>query len=472
MYPSGISKNGGEASEFILPSGAVLVGGFLPSIGYSESIGVDDENRYDAKEYPDDFYEGMTASGFGNNTAFSASVTIHIPEEYTANSVGELVDETVTDGIRTAVWKSDYPVEWLNVICGKWKVKRGNGTALFYHPAHEYNVDEIVEALDAAREHYSEWFFPFPWKELKVSEFAAHASYAQGLPTNITFSEGIGFLAKSDPRTRVAFFVTAHEAAHQWWGNLLVPGKGPGGNILSEGMAHFSTILLLEEERGLRERIEFCRRIESTYGWQRRVNSEKPMVKTIGSRSGDGTVTYDKGGWVFWMLLNHMGRDNALAGLQAFIRKYHHNPDHPVLQDFVQTMREFAPDRDAYDAFTRQWFFEVVVPEYNLIDPKQTDLGDGKWEVTVEVKNKGTGRMPVEVCASKGKRFPDEDQPEKDDGKSSKDEEYQDARVVLDLVAGESKTATIRCNFKPARVLVDPDALVLQLRREEAQKEL
>ena len=44
--------------------------------------------------------------------------------------------------------------------------------------------------------------------------------------------------------------VTAHEAAHQWWGNILVPGMGPGGNILSEGMAHFSTALLIDQIKG------------------------------------------------------------------------------------------------------------------------------------------------------------------------------------------------------------------------------
>ena len=50
-------------------------------------------------------------------------------------------------------------------------------------------------------------------------------------------------------------------------------------------------------------------------------------------------MTYDKGGWVFWMLLNHMGRDRALQGLHAFIATYHNNADHPVLQDFVESMR-------------------------------------------------------------------------------------------------------------------------------------
>ena len=61
-------------------------------------------------------------------------------------------------------------------------------------PGHRYNVDEIRECLDAARRYYSEWFFPYPWKELKLSEFPAWPRYAQGFPTNITFSEGVGFL--------------------------------------------------------------------------------------------------------------------------------------------------------------------------------------------------------------------------------------------------------------------------------------
>jgi len=112
--------------------------------------------------------------------------------------------------------------------------------------------------LDAARKWYSAWFGEYPWKVLKVSQFPNLASYAQGFATNISFSEGIGFLTKSDPRSRWASLVVAHESAHQWWGNLLLPGKGPGGNILAEGMAHFSSILLFEQVYGLRDRIELC----------------------------------------------------------------------------------------------------------------------------------------------------------------------------------------------------------------------
>jgi ABC-2 type transport system permease protein len=486
-FPAGASKNGGALGQFILPSGAVLTSfgpEFVPAVGFLEGVGIDKDNKADAKVWPDDWYVGVTKSGFGNDAACTTHVTLHVPEAYTANSVGVLESESVENGVRTAVWRSDYPVEFFNVICGKWAVKRGEGTALYYWPGHSWNVDEMVEALDGARRWYSEWFMPFPWKELKLSEFADHSTYAQGFPTDITFSEGIGFLAKSDPRARVAFMVTAHESAHQWWGNLLVPGEGPGGNLLSEGMAHFSTILLFQQMRGERERIEFLKRIETSYNRQRQVDSEKPLVKIDGSRAGDTTVTYDKGGWVFWMLLNQMGRERCLAGLQEFLRRYHHQRDHAVLQDFVATLREFADDPAAYDAFTKQWFFEVVVPEYRLSEAKKQKLEAAassdhaeEWEVTARVENAGTGTMPLEVAAARGERFPDDESPAKDDAavaaaKAAPGKRYADARTTVTLHAGESATVTIRCPFEPERLLVDPDLRVLQLRREQATVKL
>ncbi|MHC4825711.1 MAG: M1 family aminopeptidase, partial [Planctomycetota bacterium] len=341
-------------------------------------------------------------------------------------------------------------------------VHRGENTAIYHHPGHGYNIEEMSEALDAARRYYSEWFHPYPWQELKLSEFPALATYAQGFATNITFSEGIGFLTRSEPRTNLAFWVTAHEAAHQWWGNILMPGEGPGGDILAEGMAHFSSILLIEQVKGVRGRIEFCRRIEEDYAENRIVDSERPLVRTDGSRSTDRTVTYNKGGWVFWMLLDLMGREACLSGLQHFIDHYSKDPDHPVLQDFVATMRPFAPDPEAFDAFVEAWFFEVVVPEYRLSDAEvvSADGPDaGAWHATVTIDNDGTGRFPVEVAAVRGERF-------NDDGTPSPD--YQASRVTVMIGPDEQADVTIPCGFAPDRVIVDPDALVLQLDRESA----
>jgi hypothetical protein len=229
----------------------------------------------------------------------------------------------------------------------------------------------------------------------------------------------------------------------------------------------------MEQIKGLQARIEFCTRIEEGYGENRRKDSERPLVKTDGSRPGDTTVTYDKGGWVFWMLFQQMGREKALAGLQAFIRKYQDNPDHPVLQDFIEAMRPFATDKAAFDALVKQWFFEVVIPEYRLSDARleQTAADSSapsadkdrtsadEWNVVVRVQNAGSGRVPVEIAAAAGERY-------SEDGQARAD--YHDARVSVLLEAGESKDVKIPCNFKPDRVLVDPDARVFQLQRKLA----
>ncbi len=460
-YPRGISKKGGTSSEFILPSAVVLTSfrpTVVPVLGYQESIGIDDDNRLDSREYPDDFFEGQTEAGFGSQTPFTTRITITGPADFTLNSVGIKTEDSVTAGRRTAVWESDHPVSFFNVVAGRWAVERGEETAVYYHPSHRYNIAEIREALDAARRHYSQWFYPYPWRELKLSEFPNLATYAQGFPTDITFSEGIGFLAYSTPEIHAAFEITCHEAAHQWWGSIVTPGKGPGANIVAEGTSHFSTILLIEQVKGLNARIDFCKRIEASYNRTRQVDSERPMVKIDGERPGDTTVTYDKGGWVFWMLLNHMGRDRALAGIQSFLKTYHGNRDHPVLQDFVTAMRPFAPDPSAFDAFAHQWFFDVVVPEYHLTEPRKTAKGS-VWEAAVRIQNAGSGTMPVEVAATRGDRFAKDGSPSPD---------YREARTTLTLGKGEVGDPIIPCDFEPDRIIVDPDAKVLQLLRKNA----
>ncbi len=512
-YPDGITRNGGGMGEFILPSGVVLTSftpSFVPVVGYMEDVGIDDKNRFDSKEWPVDFYVGRTDAAFGASDGMTSDIRVSGPAAYTYNSVGVKVSDRVEKGVRTTEWRTDHPVKFFNVVAGQWKVKEGHGTAIYYHAGHEYNLAEMSEALDAARQYYSEWFMPFPWARLKISEFPALATYAQGFPTDITFAESIGFLTKSDPRANLAFMVTAHESAHQWWGNILLPGEGPGGNVLSEGMAHFSTMLLFDQVKGEQQRIEFAKRIESRYGERRQKDAERPLVKIDGTKKGDTSVTYDKGGWVFWMLYNFMGRERALAGLQDFIRTYEVNPDHAVLEDFVAVMRKHAADPEAFDDFARQWFFEVVVPEYRILkadrvqaSPPSAGAGEvpePHWEVTLEIQNIGTGTMPVDVAAVRGERFPKKDAhagaPAKTaaaaanapdarvasveaagdahaagDAEAATVKQYHEARRTVTLGAREKQTVKIVCDFKPAKVLVDPDAKVLMLHRDQAVSE-
>ncbi len=145
-FPPGISKRTASAPEFILPAAVVLTGfrpSVVPVLGFADSVGIDDENRQDSKEYPDDFFEGQTDSILGARTPFSTRIAITGPAGFTLNSVGTMIEDRVEGGRRTTVWESEHPVSFFNVIAGRWAVERGEGTAVFYHPGHPYNIAEM-----------------------------------------------------------------------------------------------------------------------------------------------------------------------------------------------------------------------------------------------------------------------------------------------------------------------------------------
>jgi hypothetical protein len=473
-FPGGATKNGGNTDEFILPSGVVLTGfspSFAPVLGYMEQIGETKENRTEPRKYARDYWKGITHAAYGATAWYPARVAVTAPAAYTLNSVGVCVSDSVKDGWRTQVWETDHPVKMINIVAGRWKTKRGqNDTEIFYSDRHPYNVDEMSTTLDAARQWFSEWFYPYPWKELKLSEFPALAGYAQGFGTDITFSENIGFLTRNNAKTDPTFLVTAHETAHQWWGNILTPAYGPGGDFLSEGMAHFSTLLLFEQVKGPRGRMEFAKGIEDRYNKRRRSNEERAMYDVDGKRPSDNTIIYDRGGWVFWMLYDFLGPDRALPAYRNFFDTWRDSRDHPALQDFVAAMRPYAADTTAYDAFVKEWFEDKVVPQYTVSQASRKETGQG-YDVTATVTNVGTGTMPVDVAATAGQRWK---KPEKDKSDSSyaSDPDYKDARDTITLAAGESKTVSIHCDFKPEELVVDPDVRILQLKRKQAMARL
>lgn len=473
VYPKGPTRNGqiGGTAEFVLPSGVVLTGrnpDFVPVLGMVAGRDVDEENLAEPVMRPPGFHEGITPGDI-DRSSFTHRLEIRAPSRLTVNSTGALTAKR-DDGERTTwIWEADYPLRVFNIIAGEWQVARGEeGTAVFYDARHPFNVDVMVEALDGARRYFSEWFHPYPWRELRLSEFPALANYARGNATNIFFSEGTGFLTAPDPRVDQAFTIAAHEAAHSWWGHIVSHGDAPGAIVLSEGGAHFATALLLEERRGDLQRRVFMSQNEAVYGEYRGVTSELPLVETVLHRGfADSMVVYNKGSWAFWMLMHHLGRENFLDGTREFFRIYHGNPDHPVLQDFLAVLRPHAADPEAYDAFVEQWFHRVEMPEYRIAATEKEAVGKAcptcDYRVRVEILNAGGTTMPVDVAAVRGQAFGADGTPSPD---------YLECRQTLTLGPGESRSATLDCGFEPERVVVDPDVLVLQLQRRGAVAEL
>jgi len=71
--PQGVTKNGGNTDEFVLPSGVVLTGFFAELravLGFMEDIGETKENKTEARRYPRDYWKGVTRAGYGATAWF------------------------------------------------------------------------------------------------------------------------------------------------------------------------------------------------------------------------------------------------------------------------------------------------------------------------------------------------------------------------------------------------------------------
>jgi ABC-type transport system involved in multi-copper enzyme maturation permease subunit len=483
-YPRGWSRITSGTGEFLLPSGVVLTSfgsSFLPVVGFGEGVGVDEDNRRDAREYPADHWRERVDPLFGPAWATDVRLAVEGPADWTINVVGVEQESTVVDGRRRTVWQTEHPVRIFNIVGGPLLAKDGDGARVFYSPRTPHNVDTMVKALAAARRRYSGWYGDYPWTNLRVTQFPGLAGYAQGFPGNISFAEGIGYLAKpiagddeedaDDNRLDVAFYIVAHESGHQWWGNIVTPGKGPGGNIVSEGLAEFSALMLVHHELGDQQGAAVRRRWERRYTYARSADDERPIHRTDGSRPGDQSVTYERAGSVFWMLRELMGEDAMLAGLRDFVAKWRNGVatpdglDFPLIEDLVESLRARAPEAAAFDAFVGAWIFGTKFPDLEVVDLK-TAAGDveGAHVVTGALRDIATGRsrngLPVDVVVRVLGAKPDGGGP------------APHADVVV-RVAGEGGTAfRVPTPFAPVQLVVDPDARRLFAGRTRCAKSL
>ena len=293
-YPDGISKNGARPMEFVLPSGVgadrlqphrrsrPIARLSCPRSGIERGQEPDRPARVPGRLLEASccrpalpMFDGWCDTRIRVTAPGGVSST---------TSTGALVSEKVEQGQRITEWRSDAPVRAFNVVLGQLEgeARRRRGGLLRRPPPLQRRRD--ARRAGAARAAgTASGSRPTRGRSCGCpSSRASRPTRRDRRPTSRS-RENIGFLTKSEPKANAAFWITAHEAAHQWWPCMAMPGDGPGGDVLSEGMAHFSTILLTEQARGLEQRIAFCRSIEDRYG-------EHPPARLRAARSSRSTA--------------------------------------------------------------------------------------------------------------------------------------------------------------------------------------
>jgi len=458
----GVSRNGGPVDAFVLPSGILLSthrGDFLPIPGYragrsTSSPAVDNAARASAdgpvggNAATDDSLSDDGAS-FNRGASFTAAMRVRAPAALTVNGVGQRTALVARDGETLTTWETREPVSALNLVGAAYAVRRAEGVAVFHHPTHTRSLDVIVRTLAAARQHYSTWFHPYPWTELRLSECADLSSQATSYPTNITFCEGLGFLTADGENGGLAFAVTAHEAAHQWWGHLLKAGTGPGTGLLVEGMADYAALLLYDVERGASARRAYAALLERQYLNGRVASRERALLATRELTSADEVVLQKKGAWAMWMLHNSLGAERTFTGLRAFIAEHRASGRFATPEALLRTLRRQSTDTTLFDAQVAQWFRSTRLPEFTLSDTRCAVAG-GAWACDAMLHNRGTGAAIVEVAAMRSGAV------------------MAKGTVRVSVRAGQTVPVRWMLQRPPDRLVVDPDVMVLQTRREQA----
>ena len=192
-------------------------------------------------------------------------------------------------------------------------------------PSPARNATAVAEAAAQAIRYYADRFGPFPYSKLALTQLPGPES--QGWP-GLVFLSSYAFLNRAErqdlkmpPATALLDqLVPAHEAAHQWWGDLIT-WRTYRDQWFSEGLANYSALMMLQEKdpAGFRVVMEKYRKDLANKDKDGNILKDQGPV-TLGSRlvssrfpEGYQAINYGRGTWLFHMLRS-MLQDAAREG--------------------------------------------------------------------------------------------------------------------------------------------------------------
>ncbi|MDF1768005.1 M1 family aminopeptidase [Maricaulis sp.] len=256
---------------------------------------------------------------------------------------------------------------------------------VFYHPDHAWNVERMLEAGEDSIGYFSEHFSPYQYRQYRVLEFPAYATFAQAFPNTIPFSEGIGFIADlSDPSDiDYVYYVTAHEAAHQWWAHQVMSANVQGGTMLIETFAQYSALMIMRQEYGEDHMRRFLKFELDSYLSARGSEAieELPLYRV----ENQPYVHYRKGAVIMYALQDYVGEATVNRVMERLIdeRAYSSDPYATTL-DFLRILREEAGPE--HEAMIHDFFERIVLFDLNVTSATAREREDGRWDLVLEIE--------------------------------------------------------------------------------------
>jgi hypothetical protein len=316
--------------------------------------------------------------------------TIGTDPRQIAITPGALVREWRENGRRYFHYRTDGPSRYSGAIASaEYAVREAqwNGIPLrvYHHPTHDVNVDRMLRSMRASLDYYSREFGPYQYRELRVVELPRYPSNPSGRahPHTIVFNEGGAFLTRVDSgEIDRTFFVIAHEIAHQWWGGQVIPVGVPGAAMVSETLAQYSAMMVLEREYGAKMAREFYDYNLNMYLSMRTVftNREAPLLDVAGQQY----VHYFKGAVAMYTLRERLGAAAVNGALRRFRERYA-GPEAPPATSRALYAELQAVTPDSLRGLLSDLFEHITLWDVRTDSVRAEPDGAGAWRATLHV---------------------------------------------------------------------------------------
>ncbi len=320
----------------------------------------------------------------------TSDITVSTVADQTPVAPGYKASDTIANGRRTVRFISTTPIlNFFSVQSAHYQQKHlmhdGIDLAVYYDAQHPYNVDHMLSSMASSLDYYQANFSPYQFRQARILEFPAYATFAQSFANTIPYSEGIGFIADVRDQDKIDYttYVTAHELGHQWWAHQIVGADKQGAESLSETLAQYSALMVMEKLYGPDKIRRFLKYELNTYliGRQTDPDEEMPLYKV----QHEQYIYYNKGSLVMYLLKDRMGADKVNAALRSLLAQYaFKGAPYPKSTDLIAALRAQAAPSE--QGLITDLFQKVTLVDLRARDATATKRPDGRYDVTFTVE--------------------------------------------------------------------------------------
>jgi aminopeptidase N len=280
---------------------------------------------------------------------------------------------------------------FFSYVSGRYAVKRDAHKdvklEIYYHPGHEYNLQRMLQSCKRGLDYFEANFSPYQFRQFRIIEFPRYRGFAQSFPNTIPYSEALGFIQRVEKPDDIdmIFYVTAHELAHQWWGHQLIGSMTQGSNMMSETLAQYSALMIMEKEYGQDQIRKFLKHELDSYLRGRGAEKRKEPPLVLVQR--EGYVWYSKGSLAMYAMRDYIGEEQLNTALRKFLMesRYSKGP-YPDTRGFVAALRAATPPE--LQNVVTDLFEEITLFDNKATAATWTQLPDKRYKVALTVDSR------------------------------------------------------------------------------------